>query len=211
MTEHTVPPGENRQVSMNSIPVRRFGPDFVAEHRRKYGNRAPERRQLTYDLAVEDRYAPWRDWLDDQLALLPTRAAALARRVWLDEHFWTVNFELAVGAGLRAAGLTVAYERQWDGLGPDWTVLSGDDRPLCFVEVHTDGPAAGTFAQMRAWHALVERIKRIPVAVVLQVASGGPSCPLTLAPPKRSPVNCGPSCWRNRNVHGFPVADTRSS
>jgi len=61
----------------------------VAEHRRRYDRRPPEQRQLTYDIAVEDRYGAWRQWLDDQLALLPALAArAMSRKVWLDEHFW---------------------------------------------------------------------------------------------------------------------------
>ncbi len=150
---------------------RRLGPDFVAEHRRKYGKRPPEQRQLTYDIAVNDDCAPWREWLDDQLALLPARAAeAMASRIWLDEHFWPVNFELATGAALRAAGLNVAYEQDWDGVTPDWTVLSEDGKPLAFVEVHTDQPPSNTFSQMRAWHGLVERIKKIPVAVILELA-----------------------------------------
>ena len=71
----------------------------MAEHRGRYGKRPPECRQLTYDIAVQDGYAPWRQWLDDQLALLPGAAGdTLAGKVWLDEHFWTVNFELAAGA-----------------------------------------------------------------------------------------------------------------
>ena len=152
--------------------ARRFGPEFVAEHKRRYGKRPSEQRQLTYDIAVDDEHAAWRQWLEDLLALLPAKAAdALARRIWLDEHFWPVNFELAAGAGLRAAGLRVVYEQSWDGLTPDWTVLSDEDKPVAFVEVHTDQPPANTFAQMRAWHGLVERIKAIPVPVVLQVAS----------------------------------------
>jgi hypothetical protein len=101
----------------------------------------------------------------------------MARKVWLDKHFWTVIFELATGAGLRAAGFTVAYERKWDGLAPDWTVLGDDDQPLCFVEVHTDNPTDGSFARMKAWHALVEGFRRIPVGVILQVAPGGPAAP----------------------------------
>lgn len=159
--------------------ARRFGPDFVAEHRRRYAKRPPEQRRLTYDIAAGDEHSDWREWLDDQLALLPAKAAdALARRIWQDTHFWPVNFELAAGAALRAAGLQVAYEQIWDGLTPDWTVLSDDGRPLAFVEVYTDQPRASTFGQMRAWHGLVERIKAIPIPVVLQVASeGGPVPP----------------------------------
>jgi hypothetical protein len=157
---------------------RRLGPDFVADHLRRFSKRPPEQRQLTYDIAVEDNYAPWREWLDDQLTLLPCRVAdGMARRIWLDEHFWPVNFELAAGAGLRAAGLNVAYERDWDGVTPDWTVLSEDGKPLAFVEVHTDMPAAETFGRMRAWHGLVERIKAIPVPVLLQISSSGPVPP----------------------------------
>lgn len=163
--------GDNAVVTQSEMTDRWFGPEFVAEHRRRYGRRSPEQRQLTYDIAVEDQYAPWRQWLDDQLALLPRRdAAALAGRIWLDEHFWTVNFELAAGAWLRDQGFTVAYERPWDGLTPDWTVLSDSGQPAGFVEVHTHNPTAGTYATMKAWHNLVERIKTIPVAVVLQLA-----------------------------------------
>jgi hypothetical protein len=150
----------------------------VEAHVKRYGKRPPEGRQLTYDIAVQDEYARWRQWLDEQLALLPDQASeALARKVWLDEHFWPVNFELAAGAGLRAAGLRAVYEQAWDGLSPDWTVLSDSGRPLAFVEVHTDMPAPETFGQMRAWHGLVERIKAIPVPVLLQLASTKPVSP----------------------------------
>jgi hypothetical protein len=81
-------------------PARRFGPEFVETQRRRYGNRPPEQRQLSYDIAVQDEFAPWRDWLDQQFALLPPAAADdLAGKLWLDEHFWTVMIELAAGAG----------------------------------------------------------------------------------------------------------------
>ena len=165
-------------MSEPSLGGRRFGPDFVAEYRRRFGKRPPEQRRLTYDIAVSDEHARWRQWLDDQLLLLPARAAdAMARRVWLDESFWPVNFELAAGAGVRAAGLRVGYEQAWDGVTPDWTVLSYEGKPLAFVEVHTDQPPSQTFGQMRAWQGLVERIKGIPVPVVLQLASTHPVQP----------------------------------
>lgn len=98
---------------------RRFLQDFVSAHRQRFGKRPPQDRQLTYDIAVEDEYAGWRRWLDDELAVLPERTSeALAKKLWLDEHFWPVNFELATGAGLRTAGLRVEYERAWEGLSP---------------------------------------------------------------------------------------------
>jgi hypothetical protein len=157
-----------------SPPARRFGPDFVQAQRHRYANKPPEQRPLTYDIAVLEEFAPWRDWLDKQLTLLPQADAdALAGRLWLDEHFWTVMIELATGAGLRAASLNVAYEREWDGLTPDWTILSDTGEPLCFVEVHVDNPSPATYGQMHAWYGLVERIKRIPVPVVLTLASTG--------------------------------------
>jgi hypothetical protein len=63
------------------------GADMASGHRRP--------RQLAYDIAVGDEYVSWRQWLDEQLALLPAEDAnAMAHRIWLDEHFWTVNFEL---------------------------------------------------------------------------------------------------------------------
>ena len=159
---------------------RRFGPTWVAAQRAKLDHRPAEGRQLTYDIAVQDEYAPWRQWLDDQLALLPEDCGdALAGRVWLDEHFWTVIFELAAGAALPEAGYTAAYERPIDGMTPDWTALGPNGQPLFLLEVHTDNPAKETFSQMRAWHGLVERIKQIPVPVVLQLAStGGPDGPI---------------------------------
>ncbi|WP_327713181.1 hypothetical protein OG912_37075 [Streptomyces sp. NBC_00464] len=55
--------------------LRRFGPQFVAEQRHRYGKRPPENRMLSYDLAVLDEYEPWRIWLDEQLGLLPEAAA----------------------------------------------------------------------------------------------------------------------------------------
>jgi hypothetical protein len=169
---------QNRKVTTHSSRLRHLGPDFVEAHVKRYGKRPPQDRQLTYDIAVQEKYAPWRQWLDDQLALLPEQVAeALARKVWLDEHFWPVNFELATGAGLRQAGLDVAYEQSWDGLSPDWTVLSDSGTPQAFVEVHTDMPTAKTFGRMRAWHGLVERIKEIPVPVLLQLASTKPVSP----------------------------------
>jgi hypothetical protein len=78
---------------------------------------------------------------------------------------------------LRAAGLRVSYEQDWDGATPDWTVLSGGGKPKAFVEVHTDQPPSQIFGEMRAWHGLVERIKTIPVPVVMQLASTGPVRP----------------------------------
>jgi len=158
-----------------SSPVRRFGPDFVEDQVRRFGRRPAEQRQLTYDIAVQDDYEPWRAWLDEQLALLPENEAdTLARKIWLDEHFWAVITELAAGAGLRDAGLEVAYERPWDGgLTPDWTVLSDRGEPAAMVEVHTDSPSRDTYGQMRAWHGLVQRIRQIPVSVVLTLAATG--------------------------------------
>jgi hypothetical protein len=166
---------DNAPMNQLATPVRRFGPEFVEAHRRRYGHRPAQQRQLTYDIAVLEEYAPWRDWLDEQLALLPPHQAdKLARRWLLDEHFWPVIFELATGAGLRAAGLRVVYDREYDnGLTPDWTVLSDRGDPLCLVEVHTHSPPKETFGQMRAWHGLVQRIKEIPVSVVLVLASQG--------------------------------------
>ena len=56
-------------------------------------------RQLTYDIAVLDEYAPRHGRLDAQMDLFePEQAAELAGKVWLDESFWTVIYELAAGA-----------------------------------------------------------------------------------------------------------------
>jgi hypothetical protein len=155
-----------------STPTRRrFGPEFVERQRARYGHRPPQERQLTYDIAVDEQYAPWRAWLDEQLDLLePAQAQEQAGRVWLDEGFWTVLFEMAVGAHLRSRGFQVAYERELGGLTPDWTILNSTGDPAGFVEVHTDNPTRESFGQMRAWHGLVQRIRKIPVSVVLMLA-----------------------------------------
>jgi sugar phosphate permease len=60
--------------SQNGRPCR-FGPDFVEAHLKRYGKRPSEARQLTYDIAVQDEYAPWRPWLDNQLAFLPDKVS----------------------------------------------------------------------------------------------------------------------------------------
>jgi hypothetical protein len=168
-------------MSDTSSTPRRFGPCWVEAERRRLGSRPAQQRQLTYDIAVLDEYAPWRDWIDEQLALLPAEDAdALAGRLWLDKDFWSVLFELATGAHLREAGFEVAYERALGRFTPDWTALSSRGEPLFVVEVHTDNPPPETFAQMRDWHGLVERIKQIPVPVVLMLA---PSRTGPVAPP----------------------------
>ncbi|WP_431728924.1 hypothetical protein [Verrucosispora sp. TAA-831] len=150
-----------------------FGQDFVARHRQQFGSLPPDRRRLTFDIAVEPDFEHWRDWYDEQLALLPfSDAEQLAGRLWKDEFFWPVTMELAAGAALRSAGYLVAYERQYGGLTPDWTVLSPDGSPVMFVEVHTDQPPRETFARQRAWKALEQRIAKIPVGVVLVLKAG---------------------------------------
>ncbi|MFJ8636988.1 hypothetical protein [Streptomyces sp. NPDC093568] len=152
-------------------PNRRFGPEFVAEQKRRYGQRRPEGRPLSYDLAVEDEYGPWRAWLDAQLALLPDKQADnYARNLWRDQNFWSDHIELAAGEALRASGLRVEYERLWGTQTPDWTVLDAEGRPMALVEVLTHSPSKELFGRMKAWHDLVERVKQIPVPVVLTVA-----------------------------------------
>jgi hypothetical protein len=149
----------------------RFGPDFVEAMRTRWEGRRAVERPLTYQNAVEDEFRPWREWLDEQLAVLPeSTAAKIAKRVWQDEGFWPSIMELATGAGLRALGLEVVYEQVWDGLTPDWTILA-DGKPSCFVEVHTDSPPSNTNGQIRAWRELGRRISDIPVSVVLVVRS----------------------------------------
>ncbi|MGW0572950.1 hypothetical protein [Streptomyces tauricus] len=154
----------------NDQPHRRFGADFVAQQESRYGHRRPEGRPLSYDLAVEDEYEPWREWLDVQLALLPDKDAdTYARNLWKDQNFWSDHIELAAGEALRASGFHVEYERLWGTKTPDWTVLD-DGQPVALVEVVTHSPSKELNGRMKAWHNLVERVKEIPVPVVLTVA-----------------------------------------
>ncbi|GAA3302597.1 hypothetical protein Dvina_51345 [Dactylosporangium vinaceum] len=147
---------------------RRFGSDFVAAHQAAHGGRRREQRQLTYDIAVDADFAHWRTWYDEQFALLPpTLGDALARRLWLDEHFFPVTFELAAGAAIRASGYTAVYEQDHGGLTPDWTALTPDGQVAFLLEVHTDQPTKETFGRIRGWQALERRIAEIPVGVVL--------------------------------------------
>ncbi|GAA0611987.1 hypothetical protein [Streptomyces crystallinus] len=163
---------------MDKAHRRRFGPEFVAAQREKYGHRQPQGRMLSYDLAVEDRYEPWRAWLDEQLALLPEREAeAFAANLGRDQNFWPYNIELAAGAALRERGFTVEYERRWGTLTPDWTVTDAAGAPIALVEVLTHSPPKAMFSRMRDWHELAQRVREIPVPVVLTVA-GHPDRPL---------------------------------
>jgi hypothetical protein len=156
----------------------RFGPEFVAAHRAIHGKRTPEQRQLTYDIAVEPAFEDWRRWYDQQLAWLPpSQADSLAGRLWLDEHFWPVTFELAAGAAIRSAGYTAVYEHDYGGSTPDCTALTSNGKPAFFLEVHTDQPSKETFGRIRAWKALERRIAKIPVGVVLMLRANKPLAP----------------------------------
>jgi hypothetical protein len=147
---------------------RYFGDDFVSAHRKRYAKKPPQERRTTYDIAVDEEYRPWRDWLDEQLAQLPSASASeLAHKIWGEDHFWPVIFELATGAELRRQGHEIAYERAWDSLTPDWTIIGAGGKPAGFVEVHTDSPPQDVYRLMRGWHGLAARIRDIPVPVVL--------------------------------------------
>ncbi|WP_344134468.1 hypothetical protein [Luedemannella flava] len=156
----------------------RFGPEFVAAHRAAHGKRTPEQRQLTYDIAVDAAFESWRRWYDEQFAHLPApQADELVRRLWQDEHFWPVTFELAAGAAIRSAGYTARYEKDYDGLTPDWSALTPEGELAFFVEVHTDQPSRETYGRIRAWKALERRIAGIPVNVVLALQGNGHVAP----------------------------------
>ncbi|MBP2702922.1 hypothetical protein JOL79_03785 [Microbispora sp. RL4-1S] len=144
------------------------------EYRRRHGNKTPQGRALTYENAVNEEFASRREWLDEQLSLLPVQQAdQLARRVWQDDHYWSVHFEMAVGAALRQTGLKLIYDHPWYHQTPDWTVFSATGEPLCIVEVHTASPAQVTYKNMRAWHQLTQHIKTIPVGVLLMLEPTG--------------------------------------
>lgn len=144
------------------------------EMRRKYEHLGRSRRPLTYDIAVEPEFEPWREWIDAQLSHLPLVAAVnLERRLWLDESHWPSIIELAAGAALRSAGYTIVYEQEWDGLTPDWTAVDTAGQPVLFVEAHTDQPPPQTYARIRGWHDLEQRIANIPVGVVLALKGNG--------------------------------------
>ncbi|GGU41012.1 hypothetical protein [Streptomyces violascens] len=78
--------------------------------------------------------------------------------------------ELPAGAALRERGFNIEYEQRWGTLTPDWTVTDPAGSPIALVEVLTHSPPKATFSRMKAWHALVERVKDIPVPLVLTVA-----------------------------------------
>ncbi|WP_147268416.1 hypothetical protein [Spongiactinospora rosea] len=152
----------------------RFGPAFVEEYRRRHGSKTPQGRELTYDNAVSDEFAPRREWLSRQLNLLPAKQAdQLARKVWQDDHYWSVHFEMAVGAALRQAGLNAVYDHPWGRQTPDWTVMAATGEPLCLVEVYTASPPQRTYRSMRAWHQVTQQFKKIPIGVVLTLESTG--------------------------------------
>jgi hypothetical protein len=142
--------------------------------RARYGSKPESQRPLTYPNAVDDEFKPWREWLDAQLAHLPSHdARRISKQVWTDARFWPHITELAAGAAMRSIGLSVVYEWEWDGLTPDWTVVDETGAPLCFVEVHTDQERHGIDAEIRDWFELQRRIADIAVPVVLVLDAGG--------------------------------------
>jgi hypothetical protein len=142
-------------MTMTTPPRPRFGEEFVAEWRRRWGGRPAHERPLTYDIAVEDEFADRRTWYGQQIDLLPEpEATEIADKLWREQHIWPCTLELATGTWLRAAGYQAAYEREWGNLTPDWTALHPDGRPAAFVEVHTDEPQQGVYGRIRrgaAW------------------------------------------------------------
>ena len=150
-----------------------FGEEFVASFRAKHGHRSLATRPLTYDIAVGDEFARRRAWYSEQLDRLPVPVARrFEKKLWQPQHIWPLTFELATGAWLRDAGHEIAYEVEFGGLTPDWTVLGPDGLPAAFVEVHTNEPRREVYGRGGAWTGLVHRIAAIPAPYVLTLAAG---------------------------------------
>jgi len=70
---------------------------------------------LTYDIAVEPQYEPWRVWIDEQLSYLPLAAANFERRLWLDESHRPSIIELAADYGSTKSRPGLSFEERTRG------------------------------------------------------------------------------------------------
>jgi hypothetical protein len=135
----------------------------------RYRNHKGHSKPFIYFVAVEDEFKSTREQIEKWVALLP---AGLQKKVIAslqsDVGFQQTYHELAVGSLISGSGLQLTYERDFDGLTPDWFVSAGNGLNF-IVEVFSENVSQTTDSLDARLGELQSRISELPFDFALSV------------------------------------------
>jgi hypothetical protein len=151
----------NSMSAPGSGPCHVFTPEWIAEQVRRYGNRAEHERPRLYHLWVNDEAQLLRDnierWVD---GLSPEARQRVIPRLRAPEQYLQTWNELAVGDSFRRMGHQAEYEKELQGLTPDWfvtTAVAG----MFITEVVSSMPPVERQRCDAGWDALGRRVESL--------------------------------------------------
>jgi hypothetical protein len=151
-----------------------FTEEWVAQLEKRYGRLPEYQRPVIYTVATGDHNQPVRlkieDWLVD-LALQPAVERELIRRLRSPEHFIHTYHELIFADILQRRGFALEYEKQMDGLTPDWFVGAKSEIPAFILEVFTANISDTRNSERHQISQLRSRLQEIQVGVALDIHS----------------------------------------
>ena len=138
-----------------------FTPEWVAEQVRKYGKPAEHERPRLYHLWVCDEAQELRDnierWVD---SLSPEARQRVIPRLRAPEQYLQTWNELAVGDSFRRMGHQAEYEKDVQGLTPDWFVATAVHGRF-IAEVVSSMPPIERQRCDAGWDALGRRVETL--------------------------------------------------
>lgn len=140
--------------------------------KRGEGRPAWHRPEIWLVATAEERHAQ-RVWLNRAIDALPEpgRSKVMAR-LPENPHFLSTYIELATAAVLLDAGMSLDYERDFDGKTPDLVVVE-ESGPSLLIEVYTKFRSNDRREAEHSWRMLQNRVQAIPVPVVLIISNLG--------------------------------------
>src|ERR1051325_256010 len=149
-----------------------FTEEWIGQLEKRYGRLPDYQKPVTYIVATGDHNQPIRlkieEWITS-LSLQPEVECELIRRLRTPEHFIHTYHELIFADILRQRGFALEYEKQIDGLTPDWFVNANGKIPAFILEVFTTNISAARNSERHQVSQLRSRLQEIPVGVALDI------------------------------------------
>jgi hypothetical protein len=153
-----------------SVPRHVFTPEWIAHKVRKYGKCADHARPSLYRLWVSDECQSRRDEIERLVEALPPAARQqVIPRLRTPEQFAQTWNELAVGDSFRRMGHRAEYEKDLEGVTPDWFVTTAVASRFIAEVVSSMAPVARQRCDA-AWDLFMRRVSTLPGDFSLSIA-----------------------------------------
>jgi hypothetical protein len=148
-----------------------FSEEWLAHLRKRFAGKHDYQTTYVYRLATHPDAAPRRRGIEAWVAALSDGdQRKVIPRLRSNENHHQTYHELAVGALLVEAGLSVRYEEGLVGsIAPDWAVRNDGGQLLMVVEVLTVNPPGNQIGWQRAIDEIFARLVEVPVGFALGV------------------------------------------